>query len=112
MTETQHEAAAERALGNRRSTKRNVALATVDGQRFLTFKDVAAITSFHVATLYRKVADGEFPQPVRLSENRVGFRESDVAKWMAERQERKPAKRPAKPRLGSSPLRRLAAPAA
>jgi predicted DNA-binding transcriptional regulator AlpA len=120
MTEAQHEAAATKALGKaapdgapddkQHTTRRTVVTATTDGQRFLTYRDVAAITSFHISTVYRRVADpvGDFPQPVRLSENRVGFREAEIAAWMASRAEYRPAKHPAKPRLGSSPLRQLA----
>jgi predicted DNA-binding transcriptional regulator AlpA len=111
MTEKQHQAAAGRVLGEpkRPTTKRAIVTATSDGQRILTYRDVAAITSFHIATLYRKVAeDKDFPQPVRLSENRVGFRESDVAKWVADREKLKAGKRSAKGRVGSREPRQLA----
>lgn len=36
-------------------------------------------------TLWRWIDHGEFPKPLRLGERRVGFRESDVHRWLAER---------------------------
>lgn len=37
------------------------------------------------SSLYAMVAEGHFPAPVRLGLRSVGWRESDVAKWIAER---------------------------
>lgn len=36
---------------------------------------------FSPATLWRKVADGTFPQPVRLSAGVTAWRERDVVEW-------------------------------
>lgn len=38
------------------------------------------------ATIYRWVKNGEFPPPLRLGGNSVGWRESDVQAWVASRQ--------------------------
>jgi prophage regulatory protein len=104
MTEKQHEAATYKALAKRRSTARAPVLATLDGERYLTFTDIAAITTWHRCTIYRKVSEGKFPQPVQLSENRVGFRESEVRAWMEERNAAKPHP---KPRIRSNQLRQI-----
>lgn len=54
--------------------------------RFLSPNKVAELTTLHRATIYRKVAGGDFPKPVRVSERRIAFRETDVRAWMAERE--------------------------
>jgi prophage regulatory protein len=55
-------------------------------ERFLSPNDVAALTSLHRASIYRKVGAGEFPAPVRISERRVAFKESEVRAWMEARE--------------------------
>ena len=40
-------------------------------------------TSLDITTIYRKMKDGSFPQPVRVGKRRVAWRESDVAAWQA-----------------------------
>lgn len=40
-------------------------------------------TSMSWRTIQRKVKAGDFPQPVRLSENRIGFIEAEVNAWIA-----------------------------
>jgi prophage regulatory protein len=37
------------------------------------------------STAYAKIAKGEFPQPVRLSENRIGFLEAEIDAWILAR---------------------------
>jgi prophage regulatory protein len=85
MTAEEPQGHAEKALAKRATTARSPVRATLDGERFLKFNDVAAITSWHRTTVYRKIAQGKFPRPVQLSENRVGFRESEVRAWMRDR---------------------------
>lgn len=36
-------------------------------------------------TVYDLIKKGEFPRPVQLSTNRVGWRDSDVRRWLDER---------------------------
>ena len=36
-------------------------------------------------TIYKKVADGTFPPPVKLTSNTVAWRSEDIDKWIAER---------------------------
>jgi prophage regulatory protein len=100
MTEAQHEAAAHKR-SHSGDTKRPSVIATVDGERFLTYGQVEAITTYHRATIYTKVRNGDFPKPVRLGPNRVGFRETEVAKWMRDREAYQPAKSP-NPRVRGS----------
>lgn len=40
---------------------------------------------FSAATLWRKVKDGSFPAPVKLSERVTAWRSADVSAWMAAR---------------------------
>ena len=35
-------------------------------------------------TLYRKIAEGSFPRQVRISRNGCGWRDSAIARWMAD----------------------------
>jgi excisionase family DNA binding protein len=44
----------------------------------LTSRDVAARLSISVRTLYRMMARGQFPRPIRLSRKWVRWRRSDV----------------------------------
>lgn len=47
---------------------------------------VEARTGLSRSTIYAAMARGEFPQPVRLGPRAVGWRESDVAEWLASRE--------------------------
>jgi prophage regulatory protein len=47
--------------------------------------DVITITGRGRATIYRDIAAGTFPAPVRLGEQSVGWRKSDVDEWIASR---------------------------
>jgi prophage regulatory protein len=38
-------------------------------------------TSLDITTVYRKMKEGTFPQPVRVGRRRVAWRESDIAVW-------------------------------
>lgn len=49
--------------------------------RFMRLKDVVAETSLGVATIYRRMADGSFPQNRRLGGGRVAWLESDIEAW-------------------------------
>jgi prophage regulatory protein len=43
------------------------------------------LMQFSEATLWRKVAKGTFPKPVKLSERITGWRVEDVRSWMADK---------------------------
>ena len=53
--------------------------------RFVGKPEVLRIVGFSPATLWREVRAGRFPAPVSISANRVGFLESEVKAWMADR---------------------------
>ena len=51
----------------------------------LTMKTVLAVTGLSSATIYRKVASREFPQPVRLGSRCTRWRAGDVTVWLSAR---------------------------
>ncbi len=53
--------------------------------RFLTMKDVSALTTYTPQHIYRLEAAGKFPRRVHIGLNRVGWRLNDVERWFAER---------------------------
>lgn len=50
----------------------------------LSVKQVSTRTSLAPASLRRKYLKGEFPRPLKLSERRYGWRESDVESWLSQ----------------------------
>ena len=50
--------------------------------RILSAKEVAEKTSFSKGHLRRLAKENKFPQPVQISENRSGWVEEDVNKWI------------------------------
>jgi prophage regulatory protein len=64
-------------------------------------RTVLDLTGLSCANLYRFVRAGNFPRPVRLGKNSVGWRSSDVQAWIASRPEVDPDDRPATPNAKS-----------
>lgn len=54
--------------------------------RFLKAKDVSKLTSLSAHTIYLLAHDGEFPRPVKLTQKRIAWRESEVFDWMKSRE--------------------------
>ncbi len=52
--------------------------------RLLRRTQVEEITGFSVATIYRRVKAGTFPEPIRLGERTVRWLQSDLDAWLAE----------------------------
>jgi prophage regulatory protein len=52
-------------------------------QQLLNPKDVEARTTLSRVTLWRKSRDGDFPKPLKISANRIAWREADVDAWIA-----------------------------
>ena len=48
-------------------------------------RPLAKRLNVHVTTLWRWTKDGRFPAPLQLGLNSIGWRESDVAAWLASR---------------------------
>jgi prophage regulatory protein len=58
----------------------------MDKENFLTEAITSKITTLSRATINRKVAAGDFPAPIYISERRKAWKESAVRQWMAERE--------------------------
>jgi len=51
----------------------------------LRMPKVQHLVALSKTSIYKGVAEGTFPQPVRLTERSVAWRSSDIAKWINER---------------------------
>lgn len=47
--------------------------------------EVKAITGLSTSSIYRLMADGSFPRPVRIGERAVAWTEQSLIDWMSER---------------------------
>ncbi len=54
-------------------------------ERILRRPAVEAQTGLPRSTIYDKMRAGKFPRPVPLGEKSVGWLESDISKWLAQR---------------------------
>jgi predicted DNA-binding transcriptional regulator AlpA len=54
-------------------------------ESFWTEAAVSQVTTLSRATINRKVAKGEFPRPIYISERRKAWKASTIQQWMAER---------------------------
>lgn len=50
-------------------------------EKLVRMKRVIEMTTLSRTTLWRMVRQGRFPQPVKISRNRVAWREYDVVAW-------------------------------
>lgn len=48
--------------------------------------DVRDVTGLSTTSIYRMMKRGDFPRPVRLGKKAVGWRESDLKKWLESRE--------------------------
>lgn len=55
--------------------------------KFLRSHRLPEITGLSLSSLYRLIRRGEFPPPVRLSAQAVGWAASDVERWIESRKE-------------------------
>lgn len=44
--------------------------------------ELTALLTVSKPTIYRRIKDGSFPSPVRISARRVAWRECDIAAWL------------------------------
>lgn len=58
-----------------------LAAAQID-EALLTIKTVSAITALSSPTIYRRLATGDFPKPIRLSTRCTRWRAGDVRDWL------------------------------
>ena len=53
-----------------------------DSPRLLNLAEVCKMTTLSRATVYRHIADGRFPRPLRLAGRRVAWRFRDICAWL------------------------------
>lgn len=58
---------------------------TLDEPRLIKITEVLRLCAISRSALYEKIAQGTFPQPVRVGERAVAWRQSDVLDWIASR---------------------------
>ena len=58
---------------------------TQEVDRLLRVREVLRIVGVSRATLYEMVRRGAFPAPVRISAIAVGWKQSEVQRWLASR---------------------------
>jgi prophage regulatory protein len=54
-------------------------------ERLLRARDVATKVSLSRQHIYKLVAQGKFPKPIKLSANAVRWLEKDIDKWIREK---------------------------
>ena len=52
--------------------------------RILKAREVAERVSISTSQVYRLARDGRFPEPVKITENRSGWLETEVDQWIDE----------------------------
>ena len=57
-------------------------MVSLDRVFFLTLNQTCEVVNLSRSTIYRMEKRGDFPKRVQLSPNRVGFRTSDLKKWV------------------------------
>lgn len=65
------------------------------GERLLRLKEVEQKAGIGSTTIYRKMAEGTFPQPLTLGKGTVRWKESRIDEWIASLAE-KPKAQPKK----------------
>lgn len=67
----------------------------------LRLAGVEAATGLKKSAIYAEMAKGEFPRPVRISRQAVGWFQDEIEQWQAERQRAQGGWRPGQPRPAS-----------
>jgi prophage regulatory protein len=60
--------------------------------RLLRPSIVAARIGLSIPTIWRLRRAGDFPTPIRISKGAIGFLETDIDQWIADRANRQPAR--------------------
>lgn len=66
-----------------RTTASTAAGNVVPLDQILLLRDVKAITKLSRPTIYRDMAAGRFPRSLKISRGRVGWRASDIDRWLS-----------------------------
>jgi prophage regulatory protein len=53
--------------------------------RIVRLPEVIATVGLRRSAIYARVRDGRFPPPLKITNHAVGWRESDLARWIAQR---------------------------
>jgi prophage regulatory protein len=53
-------------------------------ERLLSRRQLRAVTGMSLATIDRRIRDGGFPEPLKISKRRVAWPESVILRWMDE----------------------------
>lgn len=53
--------------------------------RLIKLKDVMHTTGLARSTVYKYIADGNFPKPISLGERNVAWLESEIQDWILEK---------------------------
>ena len=54
-------------------------------ERLMRRREVEEFTGLSRASIYRLIAEGEFPRPVRVSATGVRWKSSDISAWIQSR---------------------------
>lgn len=54
-------------------------------ERFLSMREVVTLTTYSRPSIYRLEAAGKFPKRLKIGDNKIAWRESDVLAWFASR---------------------------
>ena len=60
-------------------------MATATTDRLLRLSEVRTRTALGRSTIYRKMRDGAFPEPLKIGARAVRWRESEVEAWLVAR---------------------------
>jgi prophage regulatory protein len=74
--------------------------------RIIRLPELLRITGLSTASVYRQMAEGRFPRPVRLGKNAVGWRLSSVLAWLESLEEVVPSAAE-RENLSTPPTRRM-----
>ena len=77
-------------MSPRKSQQDNVAADTTsaargDEQRLVSMAAVVARTTYSRPSIYRLIAEGRFPVPLKLGRTKIAFIEDEIAAWMDSR---------------------------
>ena len=59
--------------------------ATRPDDRLLRLREVLALCGLSRSTIYRKMGEGSFPEPLRVGVRAVRWREAEIEDWLASR---------------------------